>query len=89
MQINVPHIIRLTVVLSLVGLAVAGCGRKGDLDPPSAQATKGGDRQPADASSRERRTSLSSSIRFFEQVLAREPFPVPRRHPPRRRRCPA
>jgi len=42
MQINVPHIVRLTVVLSLVGLAVAGCGRKGDLDPPSAQATKGG-----------------------------------------------
>lgn len=42
MQINVPHIVRLTVVLSFVGLAIAGCGRKGDLDPPSAQATKGG-----------------------------------------------
>ena len=42
MQINVPHIIRLTAVLSLVGLAIAGCGRKGDLDPPGAQATKGG-----------------------------------------------
>jgi predicted small lipoprotein YifL len=43
MQINVPHIIRLTVVLSVVGLAVVGCGRKGDLDPPSVHATKGGD----------------------------------------------
>ncbi|MGM4982523.1 MULTISPECIES: LPS translocon maturation chaperone LptM [Rhizobium] len=43
MQINMPHIIRLTVVLSVVGLAVVGCGRKGDLDPPSAHATKGGD----------------------------------------------
>ncbi|MFT4001645.1 MAG: lipoprotein [Rhizobium sp.] len=43
MQINMPHIVRLTVVLSVVGLAVVGCGRKGDLDPPSASATKGGD----------------------------------------------
>ena len=43
MQINVPQIIRLTVVLSVVGLAVVGCGRKGDLDPPSAGATKFGD----------------------------------------------
>ena len=43
MQINMPHIIRLTVVLSVIGLAVVGCGRKGDLDPPSAAATKGGD----------------------------------------------
>jgi predicted small lipoprotein YifL len=43
MQINVPHLIRLTVVLSVVGLAVVGCGRKGDLDPPSVKATKGGD----------------------------------------------
>ena len=43
MQINMPHIIRLTVVLSVIGLAVVGCGRKGDLDPPSAHATKGGD----------------------------------------------
>ena len=43
MQINMPHIIRLTVVLSVIGPAVVGCGRKGDLDPPSAQATKGGD----------------------------------------------
>ncbi|KAA0698574.1 hypothetical protein DTW90_12275 [Neorhizobium sp. P12A] len=43
MQINVPQILRLTLVVSFVGLAVAGCGRKGDLDPPSANATKGGD----------------------------------------------
>lgn len=43
MQINVPHIIRMTVVLSVVGLAVVGCGRKGDLDPPSVNATKNGD----------------------------------------------
>ena len=43
MQVKLPHIIRLTVALSLVGLAVAGCGRKGDLDPPSANATRGGD----------------------------------------------
>lgn len=43
MQFNMPHIVRLTVVLSVVGLAVVGCGRKGDLDPPSAAATKGGD----------------------------------------------
>jgi predicted small lipoprotein YifL len=42
MQINVPHILRLTLVVSAVGLAVVGCGRKGDLDPPSAHATKGG-----------------------------------------------
>lgn len=43
MQINMPQILRLTLVVSLVGLAVVGCGRKGDLDPPSAHATKGGD----------------------------------------------
>ncbi|MFJ6326305.1 MULTISPECIES: lipoprotein [unclassified Rhizobium] len=43
MQINMPHIIRLTVVFSVIGLAVVGCGRKGDLDPPSVHATKGGD----------------------------------------------
>jgi predicted small lipoprotein YifL len=43
MQINMPQIVRLTLVVSLVGLAVAGCGRKGDLDPPSVHATKGGD----------------------------------------------
>jgi len=43
MQTSLPHYIRLTVVLAVVGLAVAGCGRKGDLDPPSVQATKGGD----------------------------------------------
>jgi len=43
MQTSLPHLIRLTVVFAVIGLAVAGCGRKGDLDPPSAQATKGGD----------------------------------------------
>ncbi len=43
MQINMPHILRLTFVVSLVGLVVVGCGRKGDLDPPSVHATKGGD----------------------------------------------
>jgi predicted small lipoprotein YifL len=43
MQINVPHIIRMTVLLTAVGLAVVGCGRKGDLDPPSVNATKSGD----------------------------------------------
>ncbi|MET0746591.1 MAG: lipoprotein [Rhizobium sp.] len=43
MPINVPHIIRMTVVFSLIGLAVVSCGRKGDLDPPSVHATKGGD----------------------------------------------
>ncbi len=43
MQINVPHILRLTLVVSLVGLAVTGCGRKGPLDPPSVHATKEGD----------------------------------------------
>ena len=42
MQINVPHLIRLTAVLSVVSLVVVGCGRKGELDPPSANATKGG-----------------------------------------------
>ncbi|MFS8045442.1 LPS translocon maturation chaperone LptM [Rhizobium sp. BR 314] len=47
MQINMPHIIRMTVVLSVIGLAVAGCGRKGDLDPPSVHATKGGDSSKA------------------------------------------
>ncbi|KRB62693.1 hypothetical protein ASE04_00500 [Rhizobium sp. Root708] len=43
MQKSLPQIVRLTVVFAVIGLAVAGCGRKGDLDPPSAQATKGGD----------------------------------------------
>ncbi|TCL72669.1 lipoprotein [Rhizobium sp. BK251] len=43
MPTSFPQLIRLTVVLSLAGLAVAGCGRKGDLEPPSAAATKGGD----------------------------------------------
>ncbi|MDM9627205.1 lipoprotein [Rhizobium sp. S152] len=43
MQTSLPQFIRLTVVFAVIGLAVAGCGRKGDLDPPSAQATKGGD----------------------------------------------
>ncbi|WFR94885.1 LPS translocon maturation chaperone LptM [Rhizobium tumorigenes] len=43
MQTNVPHIIRMTLVLSLMGLATVACGRKGDLDPPSVNATKGGD----------------------------------------------
>ena len=43
MQTSFPQIIRLTVVFAVIGLAVAGCGRKGDLDPPSVQATKGGD----------------------------------------------
>ena len=48
MQINVPHLIRLTAVLSVVSLVVVGCGRKGELDPPSANATKGGNvNQPA------------------------------------------
>jgi predicted small lipoprotein YifL len=43
MQTSLPQFIRLTVVFAVIGLAVAGCGRKGDLDPPSVQATKGGD----------------------------------------------
>jgi predicted small lipoprotein YifL len=43
MQINVPHIIRMTALTVVVGLAVVGCGRKGDLDPPSVNATKNGD----------------------------------------------
>ena len=43
MQTSLPHLIRLTVVFAVIGLAVAGCGRKGDLDPPSAMATKEGD----------------------------------------------
>ncbi|MFK0334555.1 MULTISPECIES: LPS translocon maturation chaperone LptM [unclassified Rhizobium] len=43
MQTSFPQIIRLTVVFAVIGLAVAGCGRKGDLDPPSVQATKEGD----------------------------------------------
>ena len=43
MQTSFPQIIRLTVVFAVIGLAVAGCGRKGDLDPPSAAATKEGD----------------------------------------------
>ena len=48
MQINMPQLIRLTAVLSVVSLAVVGCGRKGELDPPSANATKGGNvNQPA------------------------------------------
>jgi predicted small lipoprotein YifL len=33
----------VTVVFAVIGLAVAGCGRKGDLDPPSVNATKEGD----------------------------------------------
>ena len=33
MQKSLPHLIRLTAVLAVIGLAVAGCGRKGDLDP--------------------------------------------------------
>ena len=33
----------MTLVLSLMGLASVACGRKGDLDPPSVNATKGGD----------------------------------------------
>jgi predicted small lipoprotein YifL len=43
MQTSLPQFIRLTVVFAVIGFAVAGCGRKGDLDPPSVQATKGGD----------------------------------------------
>ncbi|MBW9114500.1 lipoprotein [Rhizobium cauense] len=43
MQKSLPQIVRLTVVFAVIGLAVAGCGRKGDLDPPSANATKTGD----------------------------------------------
>jgi len=43
MQKSLPHLIRLTAALAVIGLAVAGCGRKGDLDPPSAAATKEGD----------------------------------------------
>ncbi|MGO7418304.1 lipoprotein, partial [Rhizobium ruizarguesonis] len=40
---SLPHLVRLTAVLSVIVFAVAGCGRKGDLDPPSAAATKEGD----------------------------------------------
>ncbi|MDI7862609.1 lipoprotein [Rhizobiaceae bacterium n13] len=29
------HMIRLTAVLVVTGLVAVGCGRKGDLDPPS------------------------------------------------------
>jgi predicted small lipoprotein YifL len=43
MQTSLPHLIRVTVVFAVIGLAVAGCGRKGDLDPPSVKATKEGD----------------------------------------------
>jgi predicted small lipoprotein YifL len=43
MQTSLTYLIRLTVVFAVVGLAVAGCGRKGDLDPPSAMATREGD----------------------------------------------
>lgn len=34
------HMIRLTVVLAAAGLVAVGCGRKGDLDPPSTPAAK-------------------------------------------------
>jgi predicted small lipoprotein YifL len=43
MQTSLSHLIRLTAVLAVIGLAVAGCGRKGDLDPPSVATTKEGD----------------------------------------------
>ncbi|MGO7793390.1 lipoprotein, partial [Rhizobium ruizarguesonis] len=40
---SLPHLVRLTAVLAVLGFAVAGCGRQGDLDPQSAAATKEGD----------------------------------------------
>ncbi|WP_337269292.1 LPS translocon maturation chaperone LptM [Oryzifoliimicrobium ureilyticus] len=43
MPASLPNYVRLTLIVAAIGLAVAGCGRKGDLDPPSAMATKNGD----------------------------------------------
>ncbi|TDK34571.1 hypothetical protein E2F50_17200 [Rhizobium deserti] len=50
----VMNTVRITVVLSLAGLAAAGCGRKGDLDRPSTpveqqnirKSTKPGEKKP-------------------------------------------
>jgi predicted small lipoprotein YifL len=68
MQTSFPQIIRLTVVFAVIGLAVAGCGRKGDLDPPSVQATKGATR-PSRRNSPASRTGPSSSIPFCNRQL--------------------
>lgn len=62
---SLPHLVRLTAVFAVVGLAVAGCGRKGDLDPPSAAATKEAT-FPSRRNSREPSTSPSFSIPFFK-----------------------
>ncbi|MET0746722.1 MAG: lipoprotein [Rhizobium sp.] len=35
MLITLSQIARITAVLCIVGIAAAGCGRKGDLDRPS------------------------------------------------------
>lgn len=43
MPLTSKPVVRTTLLLAAIGLAISGCGRKGDLDPPSAHATKTGD----------------------------------------------
>ncbi len=60
MQTSLPHLIRLTVVFAVIGLAVVGCGRKGDLDPPSADGNEGRRRIEADETAGRRRQAIPS-----------------------------
>jgi predicted small lipoprotein YifL len=64
MQTSLPQIIRLTAVFAVIGLAVAGCGRKGDLDPPSVR-----QRRVATGQADERRPKRATSPSFLDPLL--------------------
>ncbi|CAN7314357.1 hypothetical protein LJR030_003230 [Rhizobium sp. LjRoot30] len=49
MPMTLRTLIRVAAVLSVVGLVASGCGRRGDLDPPSTPVDKQNQRSNTEA----------------------------------------